>query len=74
LTEELIPTIILDGYPSSHPIIKPINNAYEIEEFYDEIESSKAAAILRWVENEKTVPAFYQAFTVKATYVLGRQQ
>jgi glutamyl aminopeptidase len=63
ITEELIPTLILDGYPSSHPIIKPINNAYEIEEFYDEIESSKAAAILRWVETEKTVANFYAAIT-----------
>jgi aminopeptidase N len=59
-----VPTLILDGYPSSHPIIKPIINAYDIEEFFDEIESSKSAAILRWVETEFNLLKMYQAITV----------
>lgn len=51
ITEEMVPTLIDDGFPSSHPIFKNITNPYEIDEYFDDIESSKAAAIVRWVEN-----------------------
>lgn len=51
-TEELIPILISDGYPSSHPVIKPIFDIYDIYALYDDVETSKVAAILRMVENE----------------------
>ena len=52
MVNEVIETIISDGYPSSHPIQKPINNPYEIEEYFDNIETSKTAAVLRMLEDE----------------------
>lgn len=59
---------MLDGFPSSHPISKPIENPYEIEEYFDFIESSKTAALLRMVEKEMTVLDLYNAFTVRIPY------
>lgn len=52
-----------DGYPSSHPIYKPISNPYEIEEYFDDIESSKGAAILRMVEEELNYAKMVDALT-----------
>lgn len=52
MVNEVIETIISDGYPSSHPIQKPVNNPYEIEEYFDNIETSKTAAVLRMLEDE----------------------
>lgn len=66
ITEELITTLLFDGYPSSHPISKPINTAYEIEEYFDVIESSKTAAILRMYEKEIPIATLYDAFTVNS--------
>jgi aminopeptidase N len=40
------------AYPSSHPVVKPIYFFYDIEQLFDDVESSKVAAILRMVEYE----------------------
>ena len=59
------------AYPSTHPIYKPIKNPYEIEEYYDEVEKTAAAAILRMVEEEKNIAEMFNALTVnKAFYFL----
>jgi glutamyl aminopeptidase len=42
----------LKGDHLSHPVIKPISNPYEIEEYFDRIETSKVAAVLRMIEEE----------------------
>jgi len=63
ITEELIYALYDDGYPSSHPIYKPISNPYEIEEYFDDIESSKGAAILRMVEEELNYADMVKALT-----------
>jgi aminopeptidase N len=53
ITEELIQVLVNDGYPSSHPVIKEnLNSPYEIEQLFDDVETSKVAAILRMVEYE----------------------
>jgi aminopeptidase N len=57
--------LVDDAYPSSHPIYKNINNPYEIEEYFDEVESSKAAAIFKMVEEEKNIAEMYDAITVR---------
>lgn len=64
ITEELVDTILQDGYPSSHPIQKPITNPYEIEEYFDSIETTKTASILRMIENEFSVYQMFLAINV----------
>jgi aminopeptidase N len=49
---KIILILIIKGYPSSHPVIKPINNVYDIEEAFDSVETAKVASILRMVEYE----------------------
>ncbi len=49
---KIIKILNIKGYPSSHPVIKPINNVYDIEEAFDSVETAKVAAILRMVEYE----------------------
>ncbi len=56
------------AYPSTHPIYKPINNPYEIDEYFDEVEKSAAAAIFRMVEEEKNIAQMYEALTVIMKY------
>ena len=41
-----------DAYPSSHPVVKPINYFYDIEQLFDDVGSSKVAAVLRMIEYE----------------------
>lgn len=57
--------LVTDGYPSSHPVYKPVKSPYEIEEYFDDIEKSKTAAILRMVEEETSWFQIRQAFTVR---------
>jgi hypothetical protein len=64
ITEELIYALVDDAYPSTHPIYKPINNPYEIDEYFDEVEKTAAAAIFRMVEEEKNIAEMYDAITV----------
>lgn len=52
ITDELIDVLIEDGYPSSHPVVKQVNSPYEIEEYFDRVERSKVAAVLRMIEDE----------------------
>ncbi|CAF1012394.1 unnamed protein product, partial [Brachionus calyciflorus] len=63
ITEELIYVLVNDAYPSSHPVYKPITNPYEIEEYFDDIESTKGAAILRMVEEELNFAKMEEALT-----------
>lgn len=56
---EGIETILLDGFPSSHPVQKPIYNPYEVEEYYDLVERSKTAAIIRMLQSD------FNAFEIK---------
>jgi aminopeptidase N len=49
---KIIKILNIKGYPSSHPVIKPINNVYDIEEAFDSVETAKVAAILRMIEYE----------------------
>jgi aminopeptidase N len=51
------------GYPSSHPIFKNVSSPYEIEEYFDSIESSKAASIFRMLENEVNEAQMFDAIT-----------
>ena len=57
-------TLIDDGYPSSHPINKSLDDPYEIEQYFDTVERTKAAAILRMIEYENGDAAFVQAIIV----------
>ena len=64
--------VVKKGYPSTHPIYKPIKNPYEIEGYYDEVEKTAAAAILRMVEEEKNIAEMYDALTVKTfVFIFG---
>ena len=60
----MIETLLQDGFPSTHPISKPIDNPYEIEEYYDLVETAKTASILRMVEGEFPVSQIFNAMTV----------
>jgi aminopeptidase N len=53
-----------DGYPSSHPIYKELDDPYEIEQYFDNIERSKAAAILRMIEIEQGEADFIDALKI----------
>jgi hypothetical protein len=46
-----------DSMSTSHPVIKSVNSAAEIDELYDSIETTKATAILRMADYymEKTM-------------------
>ena len=44
--------LIIKGYPSSHPVVKPIYYLSDIEQAFDGVETAKVAAILRMVEYE----------------------
>jgi len=61
----LITTLIDDGYPSSHPVNKTLDDPYEIEQYFDYVERTKAAAILRMIENEVGDAAFINAIIVR---------
>jgi aminopeptidase N len=52
----------------SHPVIKPISNPYEIEEYFDRIETSKVAAVLRMIEEEVGEDKLLEALRVN-TYI-----
>ena len=52
ITEELIDVLVEDSYPSSHPVLKPTNSPYEIEEYFDRVERSKVVGVLRMIEAE----------------------
>lgn len=62
----MVETIIQDGYPSTHPIYKNINNPYEVEEYFDSVETTKTASILRMLENEFTYSQMRIALNVKS--------
>ncbi|UJR37678.1 hypothetical protein I4U23_030373 [Adineta vaga] len=47
---ELLPAMFDDGMSTSHPIIKSVNTAAEIDELFDTIETTKATAILRMAD------------------------
>ena len=53
--------LVDDAYPSSHPVIKDIESPYEIEEYFDSVERSKAAAIFRMMEEETSENKFLTA-------------
>ena len=55
---------IATAYPSSHPVIKDIRNPYEINEYFDSIETSKATAVLRMIEGELTKEKFLSSLIV----------
>ncbi len=61
----MITTLIDDGYPSSHPVNKTLDDPYEIEQYFDYVERTKAAAILRMIENEVGDTAFINAIIVR---------
>jgi aminopeptidase N len=61
----LITTLIDDGYPSSHPVNKTLDDPYEIEQYFDYVERTKAAAILRMIEYEVGDAAFINAIIVR---------
>ena len=63
----MITTLIDDGYPSSHPINKTLDDPYEIEQYFDSVERTKAAAILRMIENEVGDAEFIDAIIVRIT-------
>lgn len=65
ITEELVNVLIDDGYPSSHPVSKPLDDPYEIEQYFDNIERSKGAAILRMAVNEIGEKKFLEALKVR---------
>ena len=46
-----------DSMSTSHPVIKSVNSAAEIDELFDSIETTKATAILRMADYymEKTM-------------------
>jgi aminopeptidase N len=52
------------AYPSSHPVEKNVSSPYEIEEYFDEVESTKAAAIIRMAEEFKDEGLVLNAITV----------
>ncbi len=61
----MITTLIDDGYPSSHPVNKTLDDPYEIEQYFDYVERTKAAAILRMIEYEVGDAAFINAIIVR---------
>ena len=63
----MITTLIDDGYPSSHPINKTLDDPYEIEQYFDSVERTKAAAVLRMIENEVSDAVFIDAIIVRIT-------
>ena len=63
----MITTLIDDGYPSSHPINKTLDDPYEIEQYFDSVERTKAAAILRMIEYEVGDAEFIDAIIVRNT-------
>jgi aminopeptidase N len=63
----LITTLIDDGYPSSHPINKTLDDPYEIEQYFDSVERTKAAAVLRMIEYEVGDAEFINAIIVRIT-------
>ncbi len=65
MTEELVRVLIDDGYPSSHPISKEVTTPYELEAFFDDIETAKAAAIIKMVEYEEPGQKIIQALIVR---------
>lgn len=52
VTEELIHVLVDDAFPSSHPVIKEVDSIEEIDQLFDNVETSKGAAILRMIEYE----------------------
>ena len=61
--------MVYDGYPSSHPVEKPnIETPYELEAYFDIIESSKAAAIIRMVEYEQPGQVIVDAMIVSISF------
>ena len=62
--------LIEDGYPSSHPVYKDLNDPYEIEQLFDNIERSKAAAILRMIEIEIGETDFFNGLVVRDILLL----
>ena len=61
----MIYVLFEDAYPSSHPVIKPsIDGPYAIEAYFDIVERSKAAAVLRMVEYELPGGAMRAALVV----------
>lgn len=63
----MITTLIDDGYPSSHPINKTLDDPYEIEQYFDSVERTKAAAVLRMIEYEVGDAEFINAIIVRIT-------
>ena len=61
----MITTLIDDGYPSSHPVNKTLDDPYEIEQYFDYVERTKAAAILRMIEYEVGDAEFLNAIIVR---------
>lgn len=61
----MIYALVDDGYPSSHPVFKNLSSPYEIEEYFDDVESTKAAAIFRMAEEEKSWSEMESALTVR---------
>ncbi len=61
----MITTLIDDGYPSSHPVNKTLDDPYEIEQYFDYVERTKAAAILRMIEYEVGDAEFINAIIVR---------
>lgn len=60
---------IISGYPSSHPVVKPIYQFYDIEQLFDSVETTKVASILRMIEYEIGESFMWNAIGVNKTFV-----
>lgn len=47
---ELLSTMFDDSMSTSHPIIKSVNSAAQIDELFDSIETTKVTAVLRMAD------------------------
>lgn len=56
--------LIKDGDTSAPPILNPISDPSETEDYYRSVKSAKVAAILRMIENEFSLQYMINAIAV----------
>jgi hypothetical protein len=50
-------------------VYKPVNSPFEIEEYFDKIESIKAMSILRMIENEISKEKMFESILVNYLFI-----